>query len=269
MARRIAIELTVVLTTLCACIVLEAIRPVQRRLARTVAFNLLYAGFIVTWSVVLQPVADSASRWVHVWIRMPQIPLPERGWPVVFSAMVLMAVQDLQFYWVHRAQHSSALLWAMHSFHHSDDDVNVATAYRHYWLEKPAWLAITYLPLGIAFRVSLETGAVYAGIYLFFALFPHMNSRIELGKLSSVFLGPQVHRIHHSADPADYNTNFAGAFPVWDLIFGTYRAPRRGEFPASGVPSMSSTPGPMDAIIWPICRPISRGGPTAEPTVPA
>jgi sterol desaturase/sphingolipid hydroxylase (fatty acid hydroxylase superfamily) len=49
----------------------------------------------------------------------------------------VMLAADLIFYWVHRAQHHFEFLWSMHSFHHSDDDVNVTSSYRHYWLEKP------------------------------------------------------------------------------------------------------------------------------------
>jgi Fatty acid hydroxylase superfamily len=86
----------------------------------------------------------------------------------------------------------------------------------------------------------------------FFALFPHMNLRIELGPLTSVFLGPQVHRIHHSANSADFNTNFAGAFPVWDIFFGTYRAAKRGEFPQTGLPAMNAIPGPAQMLLWPV-----------------
>ncbi|MBS1149276.1 MAG: hypothetical protein H6Q89_974, partial [Myxococcaceae bacterium] len=31
--------------------------------------------------------------------------------------------------------------------------------------------------------------------------------------------------LHHSADPRDCDRNFAGTFPLTDLLFGTYRAP--------------------------------------------
>src|SRR5258708_12639252 len=98
---------------------------------------------------------------------------------------------------------------------------------------------------------------------LFFSLFPHMNLRLELGRFSSVFLGPQLHRVHHSINPADYNTNFAGAFPVWDILFGTYRAVRSGEFPATGVPATKAIPGLLETILWPL-RPESQNQEASE-----
>src|SRR5205823_12438093 len=118
--------------------------------------------------------------------------------PVLFSATILMLVTDLIFYWVHRAQHQYKWLWAMHSFHHSDDDVNVTTAYRHFWLEKPLFLLVFYMPLGLMFRISSEAASTFSAMFLFFGLFPHMNAPIELGPLTRVVLGPRVHRLHHS-----------------------------------------------------------------------
>ena len=113
------------------------------------------------------------------------------------------------------------------------------------------------------FRNTPEIASLYGAMFLFFSLFPHMNLRLELGPFSSVFLGPQLHRIHHSANPSDYNTNFAGAFPVWDILFGTYRAPSRGEFPATGVPASEAVPGLLQTILWPL-RSLSRDQEASE-----
>ena len=77
--------------------------------------------------------------------------------------LLLMLAEDLIFYWVHRAQHRYELLWAMHSFHHSDDELNVATSHRHYWLEKPMFLFVFYMPLGLVFRISPATASTSAG----------------------------------------------------------------------------------------------------------
>ena len=44
-----------------------------------------------------------------------------------------------------------------------------------------------------------------------------------------------MHRIHHSRLAGDRDKNFAAYFPIWDVIFGTYRAPVNDQFPPSGV----------------------------------
>jgi len=89
-------------------------------------------------------------------------------------------------------------------------------------------LFLSAIPLATVFRISEEAAVAYMTVFQFFAVFPHLNSRVELGGLSTVFLGPQLHRIHHSIHPEHFNTNFCGAFPVWDLLFGTYLPPKRG-----------------------------------------
>ena len=71
-------------------------------------------------------------------------------------------------------------------------------------------------------------------LLLVWAIFTHMNLRLEMGPLTSVLAGPQVHRIHHSNQPIHQDKNFAAYFPVWDIMFGTYHKPARGEFPDCG-----------------------------------
>jgi sterol desaturase/sphingolipid hydroxylase (fatty acid hydroxylase superfamily) len=244
----------VLLVVIAIAVALESAYPATRRVAKTVFFNTTYAVLIGIWARLLQPIADVESAFLHRQLAISPIPLPEHGWPILFSATVLMFAADLIFYWVHRAQHRYGFLWAMHSFHHSDDDLNVTTAYRQYWLEKPLFMLIFYMPLGLMFRISPDVGRVFAGMFLFFGLFPHMNAPIDLGPFTRIVLGPQVHRLHHSTELEDFNTNFAGAFPVWDVVFGTYRAPRRNEFPPTGVQSMPGIPGPRQTILWPIDR---------------
>ena len=51
-----------------------------------------------------------------------------------------------------------------------------------------------------------------------------------------VLASPAFHRVHHSPDPRLYDTNFAGTFPVWDLLFGTAAA---GEDRQAGLQSGS------------------------------
>jgi hypothetical protein len=77
--------------------------------------------------------------------------------------------------------------------------------------------------------------------------------------LTRVITGPQIHRIHHSIHPHHFDTNFAGAFPLWDLLFGTFHRPARGEFPPTGVRAVPSTAGPIEVLLWPVFR--MRGTP--------
>jgi sterol desaturase/sphingolipid hydroxylase (fatty acid hydroxylase superfamily) len=51
-----------------------------------------------------------------------------------------------------------------------------------------------------------------------FTTFLHANLKVNFG---FVLASPVFHGVHHSADPRDYDANFAGTFPLWDVLFGT------------------------------------------------
>ena len=59
------------------------------------------------------------------------------------------------------------------------------------------------------------------------ALFNHSNVRMPLGLdrgLRWFIVTPDMHRIHHSADPRETNSNYGFNVPWWDRLFGTYCA---------------------------------------------
>jgi sterol desaturase/sphingolipid hydroxylase (fatty acid hydroxylase superfamily) len=64
------------------------------------------------------------------------------------------------------------------------------------------------------------------------SMFNHGNVRIPAAidrALRRVVVTPDMHRVHHSIDPRETNSNFGFSVPWWDRLFGTYRAePRAG-----------------------------------------
>jgi sterol desaturase/sphingolipid hydroxylase (fatty acid hydroxylase superfamily) len=53
---------------------------------------------------------------------------------------------------------------------------------------------------------------------------------------------PVFHRWHHTFRAEGGDTNFAGTFPLWDLLFGTFRMPK-GVLPEQyGMEGQSSFP---------------------------
>ena len=64
------------------------------------------------------------------------------------------------------------------------------------------------------------------------AMFNHSNVRLPLGLdriLRRVVVTPDMHRVHHSVEDDEANSNFGFNLPWWDRLFGTYRdQPRAG-----------------------------------------
>ena len=59
----------------------------------------------------------------------------------------------------------------------------------------------------------------------FHSAFVHANLNWTLGPFKYVLATPVFHRWHHTSLEEGGNTNFAGTFPLWDLLFGTFRMP--------------------------------------------
>jgi sterol desaturase/sphingolipid hydroxylase (fatty acid hydroxylase superfamily) len=151
-----------------------------------------------------------------------------------FSA-VWLVMKDFISYWYHRLQHSSKWLWAVHMLHHSDEHLNVTTTVRHCWLEKPLQLIFVVFPLFLLFRPPLITVPVATVLTNLLDNYIHLNLKLDFGRFSSLIIGPQFHRIHHSRLPEHRDKNFAVVFPLWDVLFGTYYHPRKDEYPPSGL----------------------------------
>lgn len=64
------------------------------------------------------------------------------------------------------------------------------------------------------------------------SIFNHGNVRLPLGIdrwLRWIVVTPDMHRVHHSVEIDESNSNFGFNLPWWDHFFGTYRAqPRAG-----------------------------------------
>jgi sterol desaturase/sphingolipid hydroxylase (fatty acid hydroxylase superfamily) len=64
------------------------------------------------------------------------------------------------------------------------------------------------------------------------SMFNHGNVRIPAGIdrfLRLIVVTPDMHRVHHSVEDDETNSNFGFSLPWWDRLFGTYRAqPRAG-----------------------------------------
>jgi sterol desaturase/sphingolipid hydroxylase (fatty acid hydroxylase superfamily) len=131
------------------------------------------------------------------------------------------------------------VLWAFHRIHHSDERMNTTTWGRDHFMQE-SWNAFfSVFTLGLIVDLSLtEAGkaALYSQMFLAAqSMFYHSAIRVQLPWLDRILVTPQVHRIHHSRGPTHYNTNFADALPIFDILFGTYRHPAKDDFPATGV----------------------------------
>jgi sterol desaturase/sphingolipid hydroxylase (fatty acid hydroxylase superfamily) len=154
---------------------------------------------------------------------------------LVVSILIYGGVWDFFQYWFHRLQHEQPALWPIHRVHHSDASINASTALRRSIPELALIFLFVFIPT--VFTAGIDPAAAWFAFVIFYSwgFFNHADLRISLGFMTPVFSGPAWHRLHHALDAPDHNCNYAAFFPVLDIIFGTYRAPREGVVPATGL----------------------------------
>lgn len=160
-----------------------------------------------------------------------------RGLPAVLQVLIAFAAWDLGVYWSHRIMHSYA--WRVHHLHHKLERLSwVNSGYGH-----PIQFVLTSL---FDFSLLLLSGApseiIVFTIYLSGALnfLPHANVDMKMGPLNYILATPELHRWHHAVAPKGTMRNLGMQLIIWDIIFGTYYRPSRGD-PVG--PSALGSPG--------------------------
>ena len=175
-------------------------------------------------------------------------------------------VWDFFQYWFHRLAHRSPLLWSIHVVHHRDPALNTTSSLRTGFGELVAGFYFVHIP---TFLICGGGMVPYYGSLVLFSgwgFVNHANVRLRLGPLAAWLSGPQTHRMHHGLAREYRNCNFAAFFTFYDRMFGTFRRPARGEWPATGVREARSPRNILSESFVPQLRhrQSSRGG-YAEP----
>lgn len=127
---------------------------------------------------------------------------------------------DFSDYWIHRLQHRSRFLWAFHSTHHSQEDLNFLTSTRFHPVDHCISNTLRFIPL----LILGASPSTWLPLYLvtdFINITLHSRITWRFGILSKILVTPRFHSFHHSTDPGHYDKNFGGCLAIWDHIFGT------------------------------------------------
>jgi sterol desaturase/sphingolipid hydroxylase (fatty acid hydroxylase superfamily) len=167
---------------------------------------------------------------------------PAAQLPLWVQAVAILVGGDFIGYWMHRWFHGRSL-WRFHAIHHSSVDLDWLSAVRLHPVNDVLMrlaatvplVAMGFAPIAIAGLVPLLT---------IMSIVVHANVEWDWGPLRSVIASPRFHRWHHTDELSARDKNFAGLFPLWDILFGTYHMPH-DQRPAS---FGTATPVPNDLI---------------------
>jgi sterol desaturase/sphingolipid hydroxylase (fatty acid hydroxylase superfamily) len=156
-----------------------------------------------------------------------------RGWGLLnqydapFAVAVLASVValDLTIYLQHVMFHAVPALWRLHRVHHADLDYDLTTGARFHPIE-------ILLSMLIKMSAIVVLGPPAVAVMVFevllnaTAMFNHGNVRLAPALdrvLRLVIVTPDMHRVHHSVEEHETNSNFGFNLSVWDRLFRTYK----------------------------------------------
>jgi sterol desaturase/sphingolipid hydroxylase (fatty acid hydroxylase superfamily) len=142
-------------------------------------------------------------------------------------AMILsLLALDLMMYLMHLMFHAVPAFWRAHRVHHADVDFDATTGVRFHPVQ-------IVLSIPIKFAVIFVLGPPVLAVLVFevvfnaVLVFSHANIHIPAAVdrvLRWFMVTPDMHRLHHSVDATETNSNFGFALTWWDRLFGTYCA---------------------------------------------
>lgn len=213
--------------------------PLVTRSVTRLALGLAF-GAIALWQGLtldqLRQLGDARQTWataLPLWVQVPLI--------------LLMA--DLLAYWTHRLFHGRRL-WRFHAIHHSSTTVDWLSSVRLHPVNDALARVVQVVPL---YWMGFDGAALAAFVPLLtlYALVLHANVNWTYGPLRFVVASPAFHRWHHTTEDEGLDKNFAGLFPVFDLVFGTFYMPPDREPSRFGVLRDEVPQGLIAQLVYP------------------
>lgn len=147
------------------------------------------------------------------------------GGPLALGAAVLG--WDFIYYWNHRLQHESRIMWAIHVVHHSSERYNLSTALRQPWADSLGM----FVPYGILSLLGIRPNLIETArqINLIYQFWIHTDAIRTLGPFEEVLNTASHHRVHHGSNKRYLDRNHGSILIVWDRIFGTFQRELDGD----------------------------------------
>jgi len=141
------------------------------------------------------------------------------------ATVVLFILFDLWMYFWHKANHQIDFLWLFHRAHHSDTRMDTTTALRFH----PGELVLSTLirlPILAILGMSFGQLILFETLLNISTLFHHSNLSLPRSwdrALSVLIVTPDMHRVHHSIEREETNSNYTSLLSFWDRLFETFK----------------------------------------------
>ncbi len=145
--------------------------------------------------------------------------------PEPLELIIVFILFDMWLYFLHRIYHKVSLFWLFHRVHHTEREMDVTTANRFHPIEVML-SSLIRLPFFVLIGMNAGQFALYEIILIIVIQIHHSNIALP-EKVDRFFrlllVTPNMHRVHHSVEWSETNSNFASIFSFWDRIWQTFR----------------------------------------------
>jgi len=144
---------------------------------------------------------------------------------IMASIILSFLFLDLGIWLQHLLFHKIKFLWRFHKIHHSDEEVDFTTGIRFHPIEIIISMMYKFILIAII-GPSIALVIIFEIILNASSIFNHGNINITEKYdlfLRKLIVTPNMHRIHHSEEEKETNSNYGFNFSIWDRIFGTYK----------------------------------------------
>ena len=178
-----------------------------------VAFLLLIGAVSTVVPLLFDPAWLAAHRWLdgsHLGVAGGTL----LGW---------VLLSGLSYAW-HRTAHTVPWLWRLtHQVHHSPQRVDIPGSTLFHPVEMIVQVLLQMFATLIVLGLDPLAAALVGYVAAFHGMFQHWNVSTPRW-LGVVIQRPEAHCEHHRLGVHAHNY---GDFPLWDLLLGTFRNPRR------------------------------------------
>jgi sterol desaturase/sphingolipid hydroxylase (fatty acid hydroxylase superfamily) len=135
--------------------------------------------------------------------------------------LLLLLLEDLLYYWLHRIDHEVRFFWAVHVTHHSSRHMNFTVGFRSSVFQ-PLYRFLYFIPIAWLGFKPLDIVFIYSATQIW-GIFVHTELIRKMGFLEYFMVTPSHHRVHHGSNPKYLDKNMGMFLIIWDKLFGTFQ----------------------------------------------
>ncbi len=193
-------------------------------------------------------IGQYCGKQIVLWLNLSLWP---DHWNIFFQLLLILLAAEIISYWQHRLGHTIPILWRFHSLHHKGTRLNLIRAGRFHFIDIGIATFCAVLPMTMV-GVPDNVQGWFASVGGILGILQHANIRMRTPLwMSYIYCTPAFHRYHHSIKPSEFNSNYGTVFPLFDIIFGTFKK-TKNEWPKRiGIPKDKYPEGFWNQVIHP------------------